>query len=378
MAVAKKPRDAKSIADLMQIRAYPENREYLESINENLGTALGFKKKSGDVVSREPAIIVFVPRKIHAEWIDDSHAVWKELSIPGNANKRGIRCSLDVVPGGRAGTIPPEPPLSPENEALVDRLQGVDRHLWCGSQLAVLAGDGRGDLVGTLGAFARHTGTEATGFITNDHVAIGNRQVFHPRRLDGTKVGFRVDTFLKAVDPKDWYGPFAAEPGATDTKVHVDCEFLELHPNVAADRIRPTLPTIGPLGPLFDIDLEADMDSGDSSLIGQRVLKIGRTTGLTRGTIAAFAYEWRDLDNESRYTDLLIKPDPAPSVSTIPPAFSRPGDSGSLVCTEDGLRPIALMWGGRLEQLVDGRAQRNWTYASRLDRILSKLQLELV
>ena len=31
--------------------------DVLESINENLGTALGFKKESGNTVSREPAII---------------------------------------------------------------------------------------------------------------------------------------------------------------------------------------------------------------------------------------------------------------------------------------------------------------------------------
>ncbi|MCJ7445853.1 MAG: hypothetical protein MUO26_15255 [Methanotrichaceae archaeon] len=63
---------AKSLLDLMRIRAHPPNRELLESVNNNLGTALGFKKRAGQPLSKEPAIIVFVPHKINAKWIQRS------------------------------------------------------------------------------------------------------------------------------------------------------------------------------------------------------------------------------------------------------------------------------------------------------------------
>ena len=122
------------------------------------------------------------------------------------------------------------------------------------------------------------------------------------------------------------------------------------------------------------------MDAGDASLIGQRVIKIGRTTGLTKGTIAAFGYEWRDLEHQTRYTDLLIAPDVVSltggGIASIP--FSDRGDSGSLVVTENTLRPIALLWGGFLERLRSGAVQENWTYATRLDRLLNTLNLELI
>jgi len=61
--------EAKSIKDLMCIRAH--NRQFLDSINGNLGTALGFKKKTGEEISQQPAIIVFVPQKINPKWIPD-------------------------------------------------------------------------------------------------------------------------------------------------------------------------------------------------------------------------------------------------------------------------------------------------------------------
>ena len=51
--------EAKSLKDLMRIRAH--NRQFLDSINGTLGTALGFKKKTGEDISTQPAIIVFVP-----------------------------------------------------------------------------------------------------------------------------------------------------------------------------------------------------------------------------------------------------------------------------------------------------------------------------
>jgi hypothetical protein len=53
--------EAQSIRDLMRIRAH--NQQLLDSINGNLGTALGFKKRTGQALSSQPAVIVFVPRK---------------------------------------------------------------------------------------------------------------------------------------------------------------------------------------------------------------------------------------------------------------------------------------------------------------------------
>ncbi|MBI4702539.1 MAG: hypothetical protein HY744_15575 [Deltaproteobacteria bacterium] len=75
-------RQAKSLRDLLSIRN--ANRDYLGAIGGNLGTALGFKKRFREEVSDEPAILVFVPRKIEAKWLPKGHAIKKRLAGPGD------------------------------------------------------------------------------------------------------------------------------------------------------------------------------------------------------------------------------------------------------------------------------------------------------
>ncbi len=359
-------RPATSLADLMRVRAYPENRRYLDSINGKLGTALGFHKEPlpGDSEPAQPAVLVFVPQKINRVWIRPEQRIKSELTIPGDP---GIRCPLSVVEGSKASS-PPE--VQEKHNDLLSMLRGRGPTLWCGSQLAALDNDGR-ELLGSLGGFVRRKTDGKIGFITNDHVSFGGSLLFHPNRSTGISVGFRTNQYLHAVEPEEWYGPFAAEIG--DTKVRVDCEFLRLDLNLPPEvEIRPELPTLGKLGPRYEINLTANMLTDASPLIGAEVLKIGRTTGLTYGRIWAFGYEWKDEELVTRYTDFLIAPD---RVTGEP--FSQPGDSGSLVVMKNGLRPVALMWGGYLQQLR-GQRQESWTYATRLDRILDNLGVELL
>ena len=72
--------EAKSLEDLMRIRA--NNREFLESISHNLGTALGFKKRTGQPLSKQPAILVFVPQKINPKWIPEGQMIPEKLEGP--------------------------------------------------------------------------------------------------------------------------------------------------------------------------------------------------------------------------------------------------------------------------------------------------------
>src|SRR5262245_31428586 len=87
--------EAKSLRDLMRIRAH--NKEYLDSINGTLGTALGFKKPTDQDITDRPAILVFVPEKINPKWIPESKLIPKKLDGPD-----GLWCLLDVVEGGQA------------------------------------------------------------------------------------------------------------------------------------------------------------------------------------------------------------------------------------------------------------------------------------
>ena len=372
-------RDARSLADLMRIRAFPENRRYLDSINGNLGTALGFKKRANEPVSDEPAVIAFVPQKIHSNWIDDKVDIRSELSVPGENGNPGIRCSLDIVEGGKTETARP---IVEAQTELVKRLRGGDPQIWPGSQLAIL-NSREVEILGTLGVFVRQQSSGFLGFLTNDHVAFPNRSVYHPRHPSagglGKAIGIppAVNAHVGEVPPLQWYGAFATEPEAM---VHVDCEFIKCSSLLGEDRICPEIMGAGEFGPLYRLDLNKDMSSKDSCPIGQKVVKLGRTTGLTEGTVTAFAYEWFDGANRTCYTDLLIAPNrvAADGGREISLPFSERGDSGSLILLKEGMRPLALLWGGFLEKLQKGKGQENWTYATRLAEILDELDLDLV
>ncbi|MEE9613930.1 MAG: hypothetical protein V3W31_03120 [Thermodesulfobacteriota bacterium] len=345
--------EAKSIKELMRIRAH--NREFLDSINSTLGTALGFKKKTGGDLSYQPAVIVFVPRKINPKWIPNAQLIPKKLDGPD-----GLWCALDVVEGERAAEEDPVPRSPGE---LAERLRGWDDQVWSGSQVAHWVDRDKGSYsMGTLGAFAQKRDTGAKGFLTNMHVGIEpGQKLFHPVPW-GTHIGTTEKT-IEYVKDEDWYGPLVDEQ---DTFVRADCAFVGLAPDFDEADVNPHMMGVGKLGPVKSISLD------DMSIIGQRVLRVGRTTGLRRGTVMAFGYEFVDEADVTAYTDLLIVGD-----SGIP--FSTHGDSGSLIVTDDyEHNPVGLLWGGWQEKLRTGRAQENWTYGIVLSRVLDALGIDLI
>lgn len=345
--------EAKSLLDLMQIRAH--NREFLDSINDNLGTALGFKKKTGEELTAQPAIIVFVPMKINPKWIPGSQLIPKKLNGPNN-----LWCALDVVEGGKAEI---EDPVPESPSKLAERLRGWDEKVWSGSQVSHWINQAEGSYsIGTLGAFARRRDNDAKGFLTNMHVGIEQGQkLFHPVPW-GTHIG-TTHRVVEYVEDQHWYGPLVDEPS---TLVRVDCAFVELASQFDLANVNPHMMGVGQLGPVKPIAMD------DMSIIGQRVLRVGRTTGLRRGTVMAFGYEYFDHSSVTAYTDLLIVGD-----NNIP--FSTHGDSGSLIVTDDfGLNPIGLLWGGWQEKLRTAFAQENWTYGIALSRVLDALEIDLM
>jgi hypothetical protein len=344
---------AKGLKDLMRIRAH--NRDFLESINGNLGTALGFKKKTGEALSNVPAIIVFVPQKINPKWIPGSQLIPKQLRGPD-----GLACPLDVVEGARAET---EKEVQPAVDKLAERLRGWDNQVWAGSQVSHWENQEKGVYsLGTLGAFCKERQGGALGFLTNQHVGIQTGQrLFHPVPW-GTLLG-TTERVIEYIEDQDWYGPFIDEP---KTYVRVDCAFVRLDKDFKTSDLNPQLMGAGKLGPVKHISID------DMSIIGQKVLRVGRTTGLRCGTIAAFGYEFIDERDLTAYTDLLIVGDKG-----VP--FSTHGDSGSLIVTNDKqFNPVGLLWGGWEEKLRTGHAQENWTYGIALSRLLDKLEIDLL
>jgi fibronectin type 3 domain-containing protein len=81
-----------------------------------------------------------------------------------------------------------------------------------------------------------------------------------------------------------------------------------------------------------------------TAYIGQAVKKYGRTTGLTNGTVAEI-----NVTVDVCYVFLIICFQEAhfvDQVSITPEAFSAGGDSGSLIVTQGGNQPVALLFAG--------------------------------
>lgn len=100
--------------------------------------------------------------------------------------------------------------------------------------------------------------------------------------------------------------------------------------------------------------------------LGERVYKIGRTTGLTEGVLELVGVQRQIIlinSKEYVYTNVLgVRPVPG---SVTP--FSQPGDSGSLVYTHDG-KGIGLVIGGN----------EDISWLSPLDACLSELNVKLL
>lgn len=351
-------KEAKSLNDLLRIRA--GNRDKIEAVNGNLGTALGYKWTNGKKTDH-PCVIIFVPQKALPWLVPDEEMVPEVLE-----GSDGLWCFTDVVTGGKAESLEetaPLPPLSPENEEVVSELKSGRVGLIGGIQLAFFK-DGIADnyhaAVGTAGIAVRHRDTNRIGFLTNQHVADApGRRIFHPWH-NYFRIGMSYSIKEFEAD-EDWYNGVIDE---ARSYVRCDCGFVEIDEHLES-YVESGLHAIGQTGELLRINPET-MDT-----IDQKVISVGRTRGVQRGTIAAYAYEFQD-EYYSIYTDLLI-------IGEDGNAFSWKGDSGKVIVTDDeDHRPVALLWGGWQERLSHGREQENWTYAIDLGKVMDRLNLELL
>jgi hypothetical protein len=87
------------------------------------------------------------------------------------------------------------------------------------------------------------------------------------------------------------------------------------------------------------------------ALLGQAVLKHGRTSGETAGTIDAVG-----VTTDVCYDEYCLEVARFVDQISVPGAFSEPGDSGSLVVTDDAFhRPVGLLFAGSASQSLLNR-----------------------
>lgn len=132
---------------------------------------------------------------------------------------------------------------------------------------------------------------------------------------------------------------------------------------------------VGEIGDVKVIDLQSPINS----LVGRQVVKVGRSSGLTTGTVMAYALEYNDEKGICFFTDYLV-------VGENHETFDLEGDSGSLIIltSQDSEKPepIGIIWGGTANRgrlkLKSGHAPENWTSGVDLGRLLDLLELDLI
>lgn len=156
--------------------------------------------------------------------------------------------------------------------------------------------------------------------------------------------------------------------------MRADGAFIPFTEDFDMSTITTSVKGVGEIGNVKNIDLQSPVDS----LIGKQVVKVGRSSGLTTGTILAYSLEYND-EKGICLSDFLV-------VGENQQTFDLEGDSGSLIIMkgENGEkpRPIGIIWGGTANRgrlkLKVGQPPENWTSGVDLGRLLSLLELDLI
>ncbi|GJN40704.1 hypothetical protein PR202_gb29968 [Eleusine coracana subsp. coracana] len=285
----------------------------------------------------------------------------------------GVWCDVDVVEFSYYGAPAPTPKEQLYDE-LVDGLRGSDPIIGSGSQVASL------ETYGTLGAIVKsRTGNKQVGFLTNRHVAVDldypNQKMFHPLPPNlgpGVYLG-AVERATSFITDDVWYGIYAGTN--PETFVRADGAFIPFSDDFDITSVSTSVKGVGIIGDVKAIDLQSPI----GSLIGRQVVKVGRSSGMTTGTVVAYALEYNDEKGICFFTDFLV-------VGENQQTFDLEGDSGSLIILtgQDGEKPqpIGIIWGGTANRgrlkLKSGQGPENWTSGVDLGRLLDLLELDLI
>lgn len=160
-----------------------------------------------------------------------------------------------------------------------------------------------------------------------------------------------------------------------ETFVRADGAFIPFADDFDMSTVTTSVKGVGDIGDVKIIDLQSPI----SSLIGKQVVKVGRSSGLTKGTVLAYGLEYNDEKGICFFTDFLV-------VGENQQTFDLEGDSGSLIMLKgdkgEKPQPIGIIWGGTANRgrlkLKVGQPPENWTSGVDLGRLLNLLELDLI
>lgn len=218
---------------------------------------------------------------------------------------------------------------------------------------------------GTLACFVTKREGGGLGMLSNNHVfADTNRgapgdKILQPARRDGGRANdraFHVGTLHKFV-------PIDFASGAVN---YVDCAFAHLLDGL---EIEPTTIT-DPGTPANSWRIGA-VDSVVYDFLP--VKKVGRTTDLTEGLVEAIEVDNVTVNMRPGAPAHVARFDRQIAISGNGGAFSKGGDSGSMVFTDDG-RPIGLLFAGTER---GGAHDLGLTYANPIGLVLDALGVDI-
>lgn len=218
---------------------------------------------------------------------------------------------------------------------------------------------------GTIGCFGVSRNGGGIGILSNNHVlantnrAVPGDIVLQPGRVDG---GPRRGA-LNQVATLHEYIPIDFTPGAPNL---VDCAFALLSEGIVCDACTMDVLSQSPKAWMIGEPDELIFDDVP-------VQKVGRTTGFTEGTVEAIGVNNVKVQMIGGPRPKYALFNQQVAVAGVSETFSKGGDSGSLICTQDG-RPVALLFAGTK---TGGRHGRGITYANPIRTVLNALAIDI-
>jgi S1-C subfamily serine protease len=213
---------------------------------------------------------------------------------------------------------------------------------------------------GSLGCFVSFD-TGQTGILSNNHVLANLNQanlgdsILQPGRIDGGQdPSHRIGTLHK----------FIPISFAANARNFVDAAVAALLPGIKTDReIYDTAATIGTCASII---ATPDID--------ESVIKVGRSTGFTRGRIQALNVNNLMVAMSSSGSQSIARFDGQLAIEgSKTAAFSKPGDSGALVLNS-AFQAVGLIFAGTK---TGGSNGLGLTYANPIDTVLRFLDCEI-
>ena len=273
-----------------------EVRDEVMALPNVVDVAIGLKETNGEL-TEDIVFQIFVKEKVASSDLDTSEIIPKEI--------KGFPTDVVKVP-----------------EAVNREDSSEHRPVTGGVQIS----NGKGH-VGTLGCFARLKSDNSLVMLSNEHV------IYSDGAVAGEKIG------QPNIDDKcccccayvDGIVGTILSPSFNNGTV--DCAIASLDTSITPDHI---------LHNAMQND-ELHMDGIDVAVVGDAVRKIGRTSGLTNGTVTSI-----NGPTARRNGQIFIRPAAGETYresTNNKLAFSDGGDSGSIIINASNM-VIGLLWGG--------------------------------